>query len=312
MTSLKENILVIKLGALGDFVQALGAMAAIRQHHKNAHITLLTTAPYKSFANKSNYFDEIWIDNRPKIFNISGWLSLRKRLINGNFSRVYDLQNNDRTCLYLRLFPRKKRPEWVGAAKGASHRNNSPQRTQGTAFEGHKQTLALAGITNVTIDDMRWIKEDLSSFDLKPPFILMVSGCSPQHPQKRWPSKYYAKTAKTLIDKGYQVILLGTIDEKEITQSIKEACPQILDLTGKTSLFQIASLAHKAYTAIGNDTGPMHIIGATNCPSITLFSAHGNPSKHAPNGNNVITLQQDNLEELLPDVVLDKFYGIEK
>ncbi|MBT4888118.1 MAG: ADP-heptose--LPS heptosyltransferase, partial [Rhodospirillales bacterium] len=35
----QERILVIKLGALGDMIQALGPMAAIRKHHPNAHIT---------------------------------------------------------------------------------------------------------------------------------------------------------------------------------------------------------------------------------------------------------------------------------
>lgn len=312
MTSTKKHILVIKLGALGDFIQALGPMAAIRQHHKDAHITLLTTAPFESFAQKSGYFDDIWIDKRPKMFDLIGWLALRKSLINGQYSRIYDLQNNDRTALYLRLFPKNSRPEWVGAAPGASHRNSMPERTQNTAFEGHKQTLALAGIDNVIVDDMAWIKEDLSAFNLRPPFILMVPGCSPQHPQKRWPCEYYAKTATALIDKGYQIVVLGTTAEKEITQSISNACPQVLNLTEKTSLFQIVTLAHKAYAAIGNDTGPMHMIGPTHCPSIVLFSAHGDPKKHAPNGNNVCTLQQDNLEELTPQRILDQFEVIEQ
>ena len=39
-------ILVVKLGALGNVVLSLGPFAAIRRHHADAHITLLTTAPY--------------------------------------------------------------------------------------------------------------------------------------------------------------------------------------------------------------------------------------------------------------------------
>ena len=311
-TSPRRHILVIKLGALGDFIQALGPMAAIRKAHEDAHITLLTTHPYEEFARRSNYFDDIWLDTKPKLMDFGRWLSLRNRLVNNNFSRVYDLQNNDRTSLYLRLFPRSRRPEWVGAAPGASHRNASPERTKGTAFEGHRQTLALAGINNVTIDNMDWIKEDLSAFDLQLPFVLMVPGCSPQHPQKRWPAEHYTKTAKSLIDKGYQIVLLGTKTEKETTISIKAACPQVLDLTGKTSLFQIVSLAHKAFAAIGNDTGPMHMIGPTGCPSVVLFSSHGNPKKHAPNGDNVYTIQKDKLKELPPEHILDQFNKIEQ
>ncbi|MEP0337122.1 MAG: lipopolysaccharide heptosyltransferase family protein, partial [Alphaproteobacteria bacterium] len=41
----RRNILVIKLSALGDFVQALGPMQAIRAHHPGARVDLLTTPP---------------------------------------------------------------------------------------------------------------------------------------------------------------------------------------------------------------------------------------------------------------------------
>ena len=44
-----QRILVIKLGALGDFVQALRAMAEIRRAHPKARITLLTTPPTRTW-----------------------------------------------------------------------------------------------------------------------------------------------------------------------------------------------------------------------------------------------------------------------
>src|SRR6185312_13797175 len=53
------RVLVIKLGALGDFVQALRAMAEIRRAHPKASITLLTTPPYAELADASGWFDAI-------------------------------------------------------------------------------------------------------------------------------------------------------------------------------------------------------------------------------------------------------------
>ncbi|MDP7425565.1 MAG: ADP-heptose--LPS heptosyltransferase, partial [Rhodospirillales bacterium] len=44
-----KKILVIKLGALGDFVQAAGPFAAIRRHHQDAEITLLTAPAFAEF-----------------------------------------------------------------------------------------------------------------------------------------------------------------------------------------------------------------------------------------------------------------------
>ncbi|MHA1569942.1 MAG: glycosyltransferase family 9 protein, partial [Alphaproteobacteria bacterium] len=74
------RILVIRLGALGDFVQSMGPFAAIRRHHANARITLLTTAPYVALGEASGYFDAVWIDARPPGWRFAAWLRLRRRL----------------------------------------------------------------------------------------------------------------------------------------------------------------------------------------------------------------------------------------
>lgn len=305
----KDKILIIKLSALGDFVQALGPMAAIRKHHPDAHMTLMTTKMFKPFGERCGYFDDVIIDMRPKMHNISGLLSLRSTLIKGAFTRIYDLQNNDRTNMYFKLFAGAKRPEWVGVAKGASHRNTSADRIAGHAFDGHKQTLALAEVSGVEIDNLKWIDEDLSRFGLRAPYILFVPGSAPQHPQKRWPSDHYGALAKMLIQRGYHIVLLGTQAEKEVNDTIMTHCPNAINLTGQTSLFEIAALAHKAKAAIGNDTGPMHMIGPTGCKTITLFSGHSTPKHHAPLGKNVTTIQKENISDIsIEDIMhaLDK------
>lgn len=296
--SSRQNILIIKLGALGDFIQALGPIAAIRRHHPNANITLLTTQSFEKMARRCPYFDEIWIDKKPKTFDLSGWLCLRKQLIEGRFERIYDLQNNDRTFLYFRLFPRSKRPEWVGAVKGASHSNRSPDRSIGHALEGHIQTLALGGINDIEIDDLSWINEDISHLSAPPSYALIVAGCAPQHLHKRWPAKHYAEIGNILVNDGITPLLLGTSAETEINASISALCPAALNLTNRTSIFEIAVLARNAMGAIGNDTGPMHLIAATGCPTTALFSGASHKVKHAPRGRNVVILQEENLENL--------------
>ena len=61
-----REILIIKLGALGDFIQALGPMPDIRRHHAGDRITLLTTPRYAELATQTRLFDDILIDRRPK------------------------------------------------------------------------------------------------------------------------------------------------------------------------------------------------------------------------------------------------------
>lgn len=301
MTSGNE-ILVIKLGALGDFIQALGPMAAIRRHHPDSRLTLLTTPPFAQMARDSGCFDHVEARPRVRWNDWRGWMDLRRWLKSGHFERVYDLQNSERTALYLRLFGLHP-PEWVGAARGASHRNASPERTRGHAFDGHVATLARAGIRDVRVDDLAWMQADITAFGLSRPYALLVPGCSPEHPEKRWPSAHFSSLALDLIQRGLRPVLIGTQADREATAAIGESVPQAFDLTGKTSLAQIAVLGRGAALAVGNDTGPMHLIAATGCPCVVLFSGRSDPIRAKPKGARVYLLREKNLLDLLPETV---------
>ena len=124
MTDLAQaprRILVIRHGALGDFVLSIGPFRAIRSHHLADHITLLTTAPFRELAETSGLFNDVWIDSRPGVFPAWKWIALRRHLRDGQFHRVYDLQTSGRSSFYFRLLG-TPRPEWSGIASGASHR----------------------------------------------------------------------------------------------------------------------------------------------------------------------------------------------
>lgn len=89
--------------------------------------------------------------------------------------------------------------------------------------------------------------------------------------------------------------------------SIARSCPKALNLGGQTTLFDIVALARAAAGAIGNDTGPMHMIAPTGCPTLVLFSGSSNPVRHAPKGEHLKTLQVNDLETLAPEEVSSCF-----
>ena len=92
-------------------------------------------------------------------------------------------------------------------------------------------------------------------------------------------------------------VLIGTDVEKNITSSIKKSCPDAIDLTAKTSLYDIVTLARNAAVVVGNDTGPMHLAAPTGVATVVLFTKHSNPVRHAPKGDNVTTLFQEDQNE---------------
>jgi len=292
------RILVIKLGALGDVVLATGPFAAIRRHHADARITLLTTPPYAAFLAASPWFDEVWTDDRPPLIRAARWLALRRRLRSGRFDRVYDLQTSDRSGWYFRLMGPGARPEWSGNVRGCSHLHSGPERETMHTLDRHKDQLAIAGIADVPPADLSWADADISSFGLAPRFALLVPGGSAHRPAKRWPVDRYAALAAELAGRGVQPVVIGGPGERDLAEVITARCPAALDLAGRTGLFEIPALARAAAGAVGNDTGPMHMIAAAGCPSVVLFSAESDPARTAPRGGNVTVLRRDDLADL--------------
>ena len=104
--------------------------------------------------------------------------------------------------------------------------------------------------------------------------------------------------------RGVTPVLLGTDLEAEALAEIAAACPQARNLCGQTDLADIAVLARSALVAVGNDTGPMHLIAAAGCPVVALFSAGTDPAKVAPRGRLVAVRQRAELADLpLEDVL---------
>ena len=292
------RILVIKLGALGDVILALGPFAAIRRDHPDAHITLLTTPAFAGFLESSPYFDEIWAETRVPLWNPAGWMALRRRLRGGDFDRIYDLQTSDRSGWYFRLMGPGRRPEWSGIAPGCSHPHANPRRDFMHSIERQNDQLAMAGIGNVPEADLSWIKVDIGRFSLSDRYVLLVPGGAPHRPAKRWPADRYAALATYLVAAGIQPVLLGTASEADIAREIAGTCPGVCHLTGQTTIADIAVLARGAAGAVGNDTGPMHVIAAAGCPSVVLFSGESDPALTAPLGATVAVLRATDLAAL--------------
>jgi len=303
-----SHVLVIKLGALGDFVQALGPFAAIRHHHKEAKITLLTTAPFQEIAERCGYFDSVWLDRRPKFLQIFDWICLRKALRKARFERVYDLQTSDRTGFYFALFFPGPFPEWSGIASGCSHPHANSKRVFQHTIARQEEQLKIAGIADVPTASVDWMTADASRFHLCTPYVLFVPGCSPHHPEKRWPEMYYAALAKLLVERGITPVLIGAIAEAEALAKIEAACPQALNLAGATNLFDIAELARGAEGAVGNDTGPMHLIAIAGSPTLVLFSGASEPTLCAPRGQRVTVIRREPLTALTPTDVFETLY----
>jgi len=103
------------------------------------------------------------------------------------------------------------------------------------------------------------------------PWIGLHTGA--RAPARRWPVKYFAAVANHFIQRfNAQIILTGSSDEKLTVQALTERMlTQPINLMGKTSLGGLAALISELDLFISNDSGPAHIANAVDTPSITIF-----------------------------------------
>jgi len=302
------GILVIKLGALGDMVQATGPFAAIRKAHDGQPITLLTTPPFETIARAGPWFDRIWTNGRPA--GLKENLRLIRQLRAAGFARVYDLQTSDRSSRLFH-FLRPRPPEWSGIAWGASHRHKNPGRDRMHTLDRQRDQLRVAGILDVPAPDLSFAQANPADFGLSGPFALLVPGGSAHRPAKRWPAARYGAIARHLLAKGIMPAIIGHgAEEQGLAQIIAGEAPGSVDLTGRTRFLDIAGLARQAVIAIGNDTGPMHLAAAAGAPALVLFSHESDPALCAPRGPRVRVLRQPDLADLTSGAVLAALDGL--
>jgi ADP-heptose:LPS heptosyltransferase len=306
-----EKVLVIKLSALGDFLQALGPIEAIRKHHPRASLTLLTTAPFVSLAEQTGFFQEIEVIKRIHSYQIPTLIKYLYPLAREHFSRVYDLQTS---TLSTRLFGFLRvmgwRGEFSGIAEGCSHPHKNPLRDHYHTLERQADQLRDAGIENVPFPNVSFLlKKPLSDGleeSLKKSYFLLIPGGAPTRLDKRWPLHQWKTLQQNLAEEGITSILIGGPGEKDVSRYFSEPHPFLINLIGKTSYNDLAHLAQHAMGAIGNDTGPLHLVSLAGCPTIGLFALEAsNPRLCGPRGKWVRYIAAPSMDQLLMERVLE-------
>ena len=114
------------------------------------------------------------------------------------------------------------------------------------------------------------LKENNIKTDL---LIGFFAGASENDKSRRWPTKKFIELGNILIKKyNAKIVLTGLNSEKEINQEITKGIKnKVLNLTGKTSLYESIALIERCDLFISNDSGPMHISAAQGTKTIGLF-----------------------------------------
>ncbi|MFZ2356736.1 MAG: glycosyltransferase family 9 protein, partial [Candidatus Omnitrophota bacterium] len=108
-------------------------------------------------------------------------------------------------------------------------------------------------------------------------------------PSKIWPNGQFAEVADKLIEKyGFKVFVIAGPKDTALAQNVLEnMLHPAVNLGGKTSVSQMASLLKRCSLFISNDSGPVHVGSAVGVPVISIFgrSQKGlSPTRWGPRG----------------------------
>ncbi|MBQ0032192.1 MAG: glycosyltransferase family 9 protein, partial [bacterium] len=273
-----EKILIIKLGALGDVMMNTGLIRAVIGRHPGADFTLMTHASIVPLMKQSGWFADFIVDNR-RGYGFSElkricWTELARR----KWDVIYDLQSSHRTLkVYyplVRLLTRHPltwgvtTPEYP-LPHGIVLRRTSAKRS----FTWGRETDERFDV-NPPPPDISFCHGEHRNFALLPErYVLIIPGCSPTNPEKRWPAERYRAVSEHFGAKGLKSVVLGTSAEAAEIQAVVKGNPHAVDFMNKASLIDIPDLARGAAIFIGNDTGPSHmarLAGAKGLKSVVL------------------------------------------
>ena len=92
-------------------------------------------------------------------------------------------------------------------------------------------------------------------------------------PAKRWPPKHFVSLGRALVERGYQVWLFGSGNDRGIAREIADALPGAVNLAGSTSLDEAIDLLSLAARVVTNDSGLMHIAAALDRSMAAIFGS---------------------------------------
>ncbi|MBX3429885.1 MAG: glycosyltransferase family 9 protein [Hyphomonadaceae bacterium] len=274
-----KRVLVIQLGGISDFVQALAAAKRIREQHVGARITLLTTEATKELAEKAPYFDAVEPDGKPT--EPQAITALIKRLRTAKYDMVYDLEGSSRTNNYfqgLRPWP----PKWSGPVSGASHAFLDPERLHMHPLDRLGAQLTKAGLGDQPLmPELTWLRATMRDaprllpdyFGIRGSYVLLLPRGSDTEANRRWPEAKFIELAQRIANNGVTPVVLGGAEERPIGAAIAKGEPRAKNLVTRPDLFQCIALAERASFAVGDDVELMHVAAAAGAPCLVFLSS---------------------------------------
>ncbi len=280
------NILIVRLGALGDVVHAVPAAAALRKAFPEAGIDWLVEAKHRDIVDLVTAIDRTVTLDSP---TLAGWTTVLRALRRTSYDIAIDLQGLLKSAVLAR---------GSGAARVVGFsiwhlREKTARPFYSDAHEaegGHviAKNLRLLRAVGVEDDEIRFPLADVASPALEQlrqripadrPFALLNAGAA--WPNKRWPPERFGELASFLRDAcGLTPVVLWGPGEEQLADTVIAASSNTAIAAPATGIADLVAIARASALVVSGDTGPLHIATAVGTPTVSLFG----PTDPARNG----------------------------
>jgi heptosyltransferase I len=288
------NILIVRLGALGDIVHTVPAVAALRRAFPDGRIDWVVDEAHAAFADLVTPVDRVIVLERRFP---AGWVDLVRQLRPAPYDVALDFQGLMKSALIARASGAHRIVGfsiWHLREKGARPFYSEVETAEDTThvIQKNLRLLSSVGVTTTevsfplarvrsaaldAIKDQLGITEDRAGGE--PPFALVNPGAA--WPNKRWPAARYGEIALFLRDvRGLPCFVLWGPGEAPLAQEVIDASGGAARLAPPTTTADLVEVSRHAALMVSGDTGPLHIAGAAGTPIVAIFG----PTDPARNG----------------------------
>ncbi len=276
-----ERVLIVRLGAIGDVVNALTLATALHDRRPDVRIGWAVHELAAPLVDGHPAIDRVHVWRKGA--GVRGFRAVASEIRAARYGLAIDLQRIAKSALLARL---SGAPRVLGFDRA---------RSKECSWLLTRERLPRCGGTRHMVDQYREFAaylgcgESLPRFELPssatalerplellnalrvPPIAIHVGATKPAN---RWEPQRFGQLAALCVQRlAIPVVITGGPSDRPAADVATSADPRIRNWAGESTLLELAELQRRCRLVISCDSGPMHLAAAAGARVLALFGA---------------------------------------
>jgi heptosyltransferase-1 len=301
------KVLIVRIGAMGDVIHALPAVAALRAARPEWKIDWVVDSrwapllvdddgrgPVVSRVHLAE--TKLWTGSPLSPATLRSVLGLRRVLRAERYDLAVDMQGTLRSAVIGWMSGAKELvgyddPREAMAARLYARRivrRGAHVVEQGAALLGEAASVELAPAT-VELPREAWAESWASELVDGRRVCVLSAGAG--WGAKRWPVERFGELARQLREMGFAVVVNAPREDDVVATAVIAASEGAAEMA-VCNMSGLIALVRRAAVVVGGDSGPVHLAAALGVPVVALFGPT-DPARNGPWGSGPVRVLRD-------------------